>query len=245
MANLVNLKMKILGLLLSLGTLLPMGLSEALPVPTNSVPQVIQTGPSEFQIGAVHFSRNTHTLSFPAEINLVDRVVEYGIVSREGKTHESLLRTDAAPRDVHLAVLLLGGEPTADLGKTNKPIHAPLPSRVNVDVEWALGGVSKTNRLSEWLGLGTPSSQTLTGRLQNAEWAYSGSLTLEGHFIAQEEGSILSLIRDPNALINNLGIDRDNDDIHYPDPRRMPPKGTPVTVRLQLSPPAVSERKPR
>jgi hypothetical protein len=67
-----------------------------------------------------------------------------------------------------------------------------------------------------------------------AWWSYTGSFVHEGRFVAQEEGSIISLIRDPVALINNPGVDRDDDDIHYPDPKAVPPRGTEVRVHWEF-----------
>ena len=52
-----------------------------------------------------------------------------------------------------------------------------------------------------------------------------------------EEGSIISLIRDPVALINNPLPDRDNDDIHVPNKPLLPPVGRPVEVIIQFPQP--------
>ena len=44
----------------------------------------------------------------------------------------------------------------------------------------------------------------------------------------------MALIRDPAALVNNPGADRDNDLIHLPNTRLVPGQGTPVRVVLRL-----------
>jgi len=67
-------------------------------------------------------------------------------------------------------------------------------------------------------------------------WFYNGSQMSETGFAAQEEGSIISLIRDPAALVNNPRAQRDDDDAHWPNPAQLPPVGTPVRVLLQFSP---------
>ncbi|MBI1840075.1 MAG: hypothetical protein HYR88_04395 [Verrucomicrobia bacterium] len=197
-------------------------------------PRVRQVGPDEFLVGDVRLDRSTRSLGFPAEVNLTDRVLEYALVTHQGKTHESLLRTAVDPKDVHVAALLLGAIASAELGDTNKTVRPPARSRVTVDIEWRSDGAQRTNRLEDWMGLGTKISQTLTNRLKRMDWIYTGSTVVQGHFIAQEEGSIISLIRDPGALINNPGVDRDDDDIHYADPERAAKKGTLVTVRLRF-----------
>ena len=38
-------------------------------------------------------------------------IVEYAVVTRPAKTHESLFRTDVDPMHIHLAMLLLGAKP--------------------------------------------------------------------------------------------------------------------------------------
>jgi hypothetical protein len=66
-------------------------------------------------------------------------------------------------------------------------------------------------------------------------WFYNGSQMSETGFAAQEEGSIISLIRDPAALVNNPRAQRDDDDAHWPNPGQLPPVGTPVRVVLQFA----------
>ena len=51
---------------------------------------------------------------------------------------------------------------------------------------------------------------------------------------AEAEGSFISLIRDPAALLNNPDATRDDDSLHVPNTSALPAAGTPVTVILQL-----------
>jgi hypothetical protein len=53
------------------------------------------------------------------------------------------------------------------------------------------------------------------------------------------DGSIISLVTDPVALINNTGPGHDNDLIWEPNAANLPPPGVPVevTVTLQEPPP--------
>ena len=63
----------------------------------------------KLRLGEVEIDRSARTLSFPAKVNAVEGAIEYALVTSKGKTHESLLVTDALPRDIHLGCLLLGG----------------------------------------------------------------------------------------------------------------------------------------
>ncbi|HAM70654.1 MAG TPA: hypothetical protein DCM86_03315 [Verrucomicrobiales bacterium] len=202
----------------------------------NPQPTVQSMGGGVYRLGAIEFRKTDHVLTFPAEINLTEPVIEYGIVNSNGKTHESLLRTEVPPRDVHLASLLLGFHPNPDLGPTNAPIPLRPGSRVEVRVDWIQAGVHVSHPLQELIGLGPKDSQSLTGKLEVTAWSYSGSRVDHGGFVAEEEGSILSLIRDPVALINNPAPDREDDDIHYPVKGLLPPRGTPVRVTFHLLP---------
>src|SRR5438552_3190465 len=56
-----------------------------------------QIGPGLFEIGPVKFDKNAKTVSFPAAVNQTAGVIEYFLVTAEGKTHESLLRTAVRP----------------------------------------------------------------------------------------------------------------------------------------------------
>jgi hypothetical protein len=53
-------------------------------------------------------------------------------------------------------------------------------------------------------------------------------------FMAQREGSIVSLIADPSALINNPRKDRENDELWILNADVIPPVGTPVEVTFKL-----------
>ena len=51
---------------------------------------------------------------------------------------------------------------------------------------------------------------------------------------AQREGSIVSLIADPNALVNNPRKDRENDELWIMNTEAIPPVGAPVRVSFTL-----------
>lgn len=199
--------------------------------PTN---QVVQTGPDSFQIGLIRLNRAERTLTFPAKVKITNEVVEYALVTTEGKTHESVFTTDVSPTQLHVAVLLLGITPASDLGLTNSPIRLQKGARARIDIGWDVRGRERRTPLERMIVLKSSTGKEAAKPLKIPGWTYNGSFLHQGLFVAQEEGSIISLIRDPVALINNSGVDRDDDDIHFPDPRKLPPKGTPVMVRLRF-----------
>lgn len=199
--------------------------------PTN---QIVQTGPDSFQIGLIQLNRAKRTLTFPAVVRITNEVVEYALVTTEGKTHESMFTTEVSPTQLHVAVLLLGVTPASDLGVTNSPIRLQKGAHARIDIGWNVRGRERRTPLERMILLRSSTGKGTSHPLKLSGWIYNGSFLHQGLFVAQEEGSIISLIRDPVALINNPGADRDNDDIHFPDPHKLPPKGTSVTVRLRF-----------
>jgi hypothetical protein len=70
--------------------------------------------------------------------------------------------------------------------------------------------------------------------MKHGSWVYNGSLIVRGTFLAQVDGSIISLVTDPVALINNTGPGHDNDLIWTPNTNNIPPPDVPVEVTITL-----------
>lgn len=187
---------------------------------TNTMVESLPNG--EFRLGLVRFSKQPPALFIPATLNMTNGVLEYILVHAEGKTHESLLKTDAHALHIHLAALLVG------LSTTNTvPGVQPIPLRVSA--QW-IDASGKTNEAPHDLWIAhRPSSRVLSPGL----WHYTGSRVVEGSFMAQRDGSILSLITDPDALIGNPRPDRDVDDAWQVDKSNVPPLETRVILRLE------------
>ncbi len=193
-----------------------------------------QTGSNTFQIGRVEFqTRPDRLIRVPARVAVRTQIVEYALVTESGKAYESLFTTEAAPADVHLAALLLGVTQVPITGERNRETSVPMTNLLSIEVVW------ETNRRPMYATLGQlfdlKNGQELATRQKHLElWQYNGSLFDGAGFAAQREGSIISLIRDPSALINNAGADRDNDQIHIPQQQLLPPPGWPVTLIVRL-----------
>jgi hypothetical protein len=182
-----------------------------------------------FQAGLVRLDKNSRTVTFPANLNLRDVTVEYAIVHKHGKTHESIFTTEARPRDIHMALLLLGVKAaiTNTFGADGKA--PPIGDKVFVQVSWTNQG-ARVERALEDLVLNRETKKTL-GR---GEWIYNGSNFSEGAFTAERDGSIISIHIDPDALINNPRPGRENDDLYLPNAEKLPPIGARVEVSLRL-----------
>ncbi|MBI4323687.1 MAG: hypothetical protein HY674_00310 [Chloroflexi bacterium] len=190
--------------------------------------------PGIFELGKVRLHKQQRSLSFPATLNMTQGLIEYALVSSTGKLHESLLQTEVEPYHIHLAALLLGvkcagadsPEPSA------RPAPAPVVSggKVSVWISWKRGGAEKRCRLESLiLNLQTKSP------MSPGAWIYSGSRVVDGTFLAQRDGSLITIIADPDALVNNPRPGRENDEIWEVNSAKAPPSGTAVNVTIRLA----------
>ena len=195
-------------------------------------PPFKQIAPGLFELGAVRLDKDMRAVSFPATVNMKDGAIEYLIVTKNGKTHESLLRTDAEPQHIHLAMLLLGAK-GAGTNAFPEEVTKPLPGdRVSLEIRCMTGGKEKRFRAEE-LVFNTQTKSVMT----RGDWVYNGSRLVEGAFLAQRDGSIVSIMTDEDALINNPRLGRENDKIWQPHAGGLPPVDTPVEVILKLEAP--------
>jgi hypothetical protein len=193
-----------------------------------------QTGSNTFQIGRVEFDREKRTVTVPATVCVTNQILEYALVTTGGKTYESLLATAASPVDIHLALLLLGVSQVPILGDVKQPAPIPDTNALQIDVSWQTNGQVITVPLSKLIVFTDGHPESLGLPMSLDKWLYNGSQFDQWGFEAQREGSLVALIRDPAALVNNPGSDRDNDLVHFPNARILPEQGTPVSVILRL-----------
>ena len=201
-----------------------------------------QTGASTFQIGLVELDREKRTVRLPAVVCTTNQVIEYALVNIGGKTYESLLSTEASAMSIHLAFLLLGAIEVPMPNLEKQPITVPKTNAVMIEVAWETNGLTTTVPLAKLICLTDGQTNTPGQPMILDRWLYNGSIFDQWGFAARREGSLVALIRDPVALVNNPGADRDNDLSHLPNTRLLLAKGTPVSVILRL--PAIEQSPP-
>ncbi|MBL9129145.1 MAG: hypothetical protein JNL97_15960 [Verrucomicrobiales bacterium] len=159
-----------------------------------------------------------------------------------GKTHESLLVTEALPMDIQAALLLLRGRPSGTNALTRTGLDVPREARVFPELRWkADDGTPRSIPFGRLFSITTGGADgAATGSLKSGPWVFTGSLVTQEGFGAHFEGSIVALITDPIAIVNNPGADREDDEVHVPNPETVPPVGTDVAVELRLEPVASS-----
>lgn len=210
---------------------------------------VTEDAPHCFRIGKVSFNRELRTVTIPAVVNMDSGVVEYGLVAESGKVHEALFVTAAKPEEIHLACLLLGVSAKDDAKATPA-------EKVKISVTWETNGPTAEHELAHLVmtvshpgpteSSGDPSKpeEEIKGTpLTAGAWTYEGSVTDYAGFAAAREGSIISLISDPAALITNPRDTANRDDSHHPNKQLLPNKGDPVSFVLTF-PSAVPKATP-
>ena len=179
-----------------------------------------------YELGRVRIDTQRKTLAFPATVNMAEGAVEYALVHSTGKVHESVLKTEVGATEIHVARLLIG-----------PPVPAPDPKMppdlqgcpVDVWLRWRQVETERRVRMEDLI------SNTITKReMTRGPWIYNGSRVVEGTFLAQRDGSILAIIADPDALLNNPRPGRDDDEIWKVNSALTPPAGAPVEVVMEF-----------
>jgi hypothetical protein len=174
---------------------------------------------NELVLGEVRVQPSALAISFPAQVNQRTGLVEYLMVHETGKTHESIFKTKVSAQQIHAAALLFAEKAA---GGTNV-----LPRVRNIEVTWASD--ARTNRFA--------AAELILDRekkraLRETKWAYRGSRLVEGVFLAQRDGSLIAIMEDRDALIDQATPDASDDENWEPMTEKLPGVGAPVTVTL-------------
>ncbi len=183
-----------------------------------------------FALGEVRFDKQKRRITFPAVVNMDQGLVEYFAVNAVGKLHESVQKTYTQAADIHVAALLLG----AKGAQTNLTVQqfdsGEIPGdKIQLLVMWKKDGTEKSVRAEELIY-----NSQRKGPMTRGPWVYNGSQVIDGTFIAGRDGSLVSIISDPFALVNSPRPGRENDEIWQVNTNTVPPMSTPVEVVIQL-----------
>lgn len=200
-------------------------------------PTVKDLGDGKYSLGLVNFDENSRRLSFPAEINQLEGIVEYAISHEKGKIHESLLITKTSALHLNIALKLLRYQSSPELfpvldenfestGKYPKVTEEQkTASRLQVLVSWQSGEEEKEVSLNDLI------YHTGNEReMEPAPWIYQGSYMHNNAFKAETSGDIGAIFITRSSLINFSGKDNKTDEPWIPFKKHVPPIGTPVTV---------------
>ena len=130
---------------------------------------------------------------------------------------------------VALALLLLGAKGAGTNSFPADPAQPLAGDKIAIELSWDANGTEQRHRAEDFvLNLQTRS------RMSRGAWAYNGSAVSQNKFLAQEIGSIASVMEDPDALINNPRPGRENDKIWQVSPEGLPPLSSELRVTIKL-----------
>jgi hypothetical protein len=174
---------------------------------------------NDFNLGEVRVSPSTLAISFPAQVNQRTGLVEYLLVHETGKVHESIFKTKVGGQQIHAAALLF-------VEKSATVTNAQ-PKLKNVQIAWTENGAERKFSAGELV---------LDKKKKRArgetKWAYRGSRLIDGVFLAQRDGSLIGIMEDRDALIDQATPDASDDENWEPLTDKLPAPGTPVTIAL-------------
>jgi hypothetical protein len=207
-----------------------------------AAPVLREVAPGIFEYNGVRLDKKNHRISFSATVNQRQGLIEYLLVNEKGKVHESLFATKVLPHDIHLALLLIGlkedtkanaGEPAPPSAIDSSYLHSAPKLKgtpVRLSVAWTQDGKRKEVPAEEWI-FNLQANRPMTA----GPWTYNGSLVQDGVFLADQELSIVAVITDPTALVNNPRKGYDNDEIWQVQEKAVPPLDTPIEVSITLA----------
>mgnify|MGYP006915945840 CR=1 FL=1 len=198
--------------------------------------EVKKVGPNTYEIGNIRIDAAAKEISFPANVNMNEGLIEVIISTPLGKLHEAVLVADIQPLRLHVALLLLSQTPGSNPGWDLLPDHSMRPegwdrppgSMLDVFVSWNTPDGEREIRADELLmDIRTKRSMPRTG------WVFVGSrIGSRGAYLADGHGSVMTSYHDFTSVIDNPLAAGRLDEYMYANETLVPKPGTSVRVRI-------------
>lgn len=176
---------------------------------------VSRAATNNLELAAVTIDAAARSISFAAEVNMRTGLVEYLLVHETGKAHESIFKTAITADKIHVAALLFSDPESKRLRVTA------------IEVLWKDGGKARSAGAAELIF-----DKARKRPLRETRWAYRGSRVVDKVFLAQRDGSIIAIMEDRDALIDQETPDAASDENWEPIRERIPALGTPVELKI-------------
>ena len=191
---------------------------------SSATPPIVKLSSTTYKIGNILLNIEDRVVHFPGQVNMNEGIVELLACAPGGKTHESVLVVNIIPYHLQVALLLLGLNYGDNIEYQGDP-NTPLGDSVEVWIEWQ--GINQEFRVrGEDLIFNLASKKTMT----HTHWIFSGSRIINGTFMADREGSIITTYHDPHTILDNPLPGGGNDELYVVNSKLVPSKGTPVEV---------------
>ena len=191
-------------------------------------PSIKEISPGILQVGTVRLDKVKREISLPVMVNMNEGPMEYLVVTGKGKTHESLLVTSAEPFHLQVAMLLINckGSDGRLIPEDESKVVPGEP--VEIELRWKAGKKEKKTRLEKFVARADKKP------VKEGPFIFNGSRMFEGSFLAQRDGSIVSLITDNAAQFNNPRAGRGDDDMWRPQAKGLPPLDSNGTLIIRV-----------
>lgn len=174
-----------------------------------------QGATNDLNLGDVRVNPSALSISFPAEVNQRTGLVEYLVVHETGKVHESIFKTKVGGQQIHAAALLFATATNAQ------------PKLKNIQVTWTETGAERKFAAAELI-----LDKKKKRALGETKWAYRGSRLIDGVFLAQRDGSLIGIIEDRDALVDQATPEASDDENWEPLTEEIPAISTAVMITL-------------
>ena len=156
-------------------------------------------------------------------------------------TDKLVIYTKIPPHDIHLGMLLIGLQEAPTPNPKEKVPPSAIDSAylhdapklngtpVLITVTWTQDGKQIQVPAEDWVF-----NEQTNKPMTRGVWTYNGSMVQQGVFLADQELSLVALVTDPTALVNNPRAGYDNDEIWQVQDKVVPPLDTPVEVSITL-----------
>jgi hypothetical protein len=192
-----------------------------------SAPPVLEKLPDgRFRLGNLVLDKQEGSITCPGKVNMQEGLIEVFACTARGKLHESALQIDVDPLHLETALLALGleyGRALKEQGEARRPEGDP----VTAWVRWGKGESAQKWRAEDLVW-----NVHEAKPMRHVEWVFSGSQVINGSFMAQVEGQIITTYHDPFSILDNPLEDGADDTVYEVYKDRMPPPGTPVELIL-------------
>ncbi len=204
----------------------------------NDEPMIERVGPEQYRIGSVLLDGNERTVRCAGYVNMDEgNPVELLACTPRGKTHESVLVLNIEPKELQIALLLLGlrqgRNPAAEWAEDSPEAARPPGDEVQIFVVWAADDgqdKARTEVTAESLLMNQVSGEPLAG----CRWVFLGSRMVGHRFGADIEGSLVATYRDPLAILELVHETVNDDTFHGVNSGLCPPEDTPVELVVQV-----------
>jgi len=163
----------------------------------------------------------------------VDMPLEFFCCVTGSNEHESVLRSDVRPSDLHAAMLMLGltpGEPVHYI-ESEKKLIAPKGPEVEISVEYQKQGKTIRCPAKDWM------VDLKTKKLHPTfKWVFVGSRTMpDGRYAADITGYLVSIVNFELTVIDVAEVaSSSNETLEWErNIELVPPKGTKVTMIIE------------